>query len=238
MPTPKAGYWNTDVSPPKRLVSVTTAMWSLHPDGIEGLMGWQRKILLGLLHGGPKQIKLGVAAQEPDDVKNLAGKIGTLAHLAIEKHVNGEATSGLFVAEPPEISHPAHNAFTAFLKWQKSSNFQITHTELALVSKKHNYGGTLDAPGIFNGKRALADWKTSNRYDIKMLMQVAAYKELWNENYPDDPIGEGGIHVLRFNKAQTAFTHAFYDNLDKAFKHFLSLLELYDGFKELKKLLP
>jgi len=107
-------------------------------------------------------------------------------------------------------------------------------TEITLVSEAHRFGGTPDAIGYLDGKLCLLDWKTSNAVYSDYLIQLAAYKVLWEENRPQYPL-EGGFHLLRFAKEHGDFSHHFYPNLDEAWRQFVLLREAYDIDKQLKK---
>lgn len=82
-------------------------------------------------------------------------------------------------------------------------------------------------------KIILLDWKTSNGIFPDHLVQLAAYKQLWNENNPDRLITE--MHLLRFAKEHADFHHHRYANLDDAWRQFEIFREAYEIDKQLKK---
>ena len=84
------------------------------------------------------------------------------------------------------------------------------------------------------GKLAIVDIKTSNAIYRDYLLQVAAYKQLWEENNQDKPI-TGGFHILRFSKENGDFSHHFFPKLSEAWEMFLHLRMAYDLDNELKK---
>lgn len=111
---------------------------------------------------------------------------------------------------------------------------------MPLVSRLHKFGGTLDAI-LVQGKLALGDWKSSRAVYADMLLQLAAYKILWEENFPDRPI-LGGFHLLRFSKQEheddpVHFSHHFWSQLNLAEQQFLLLLEAFKLDKRVKGLL-
>src|SRR5262249_45928265 len=110
---------------------------------------------------------------------------------------------------------------------------RVTHAEVGLVSEKHKFGGTLDAI-LLGNRRAMGDWKSSNKIYPEYMIQIAAYGKLWEENHPDQPI-DGGYHLLRFDKEVGDFNHHFWRQLDRAWEAFLHLRELYEIDIELKK---
>ena len=99
----------------------------------------------------------------------------------------------------------------------------------------HRFGGTPDFVIRLPDKRlALGDVKTSNGIYRDMLMQVAAYKIVWDENHPDDPIN-GGFHIARFAKEFPDFEHRYFAELSEAAELFLLLRRAYDMDAHLKK---
>ena len=172
MPTPKAGYRLKDGTP----VPGTTTICSAYKDSG------------GLIHWAWNQGKQGLDYRETRD---KAGDIGTLVHAAIEAKLND--------APLPLLPEEGAKAINAFLEWEKQNKIEILEQEIQLVSEEFRYGGTLDAVGLVDGKYVLLDWKTSKGVYKNYLLQLAAYAQLWNENYPDRAI-TGGAWLVRFSK--------------------------------------
>jgi hypothetical protein len=210
MPTPKGGYFLADGT---RVPSVTTVIGRFKEAG--GLIHWAWN--------------LGKEGKDYREVRDQAADAGTMAHHAVEAWVQGKEYS--FDGDP-EVCGKAKKSFEAFLEWASMSNLQITQTEVGLVSEKHKFGGTLDAI-LIRGRRAMGDYKTSNKLYGEYLIQVAAYAKLWEENFPDQPI-DGGYHILRFDKTYGDFHHHYWGELERAWDAFLHLRELYEIDKELK----
>jgi hypothetical protein len=78
------------------------------------------------------------------------------------------------------------------------------------------------------------DWKTSNAVYSDYLLQLAAYKHLWEANHPDQPL-VGGFHLCRFSKDHGDFAHHYYAELDRAWDMFKHLRAAYGFDYELKK---
>jgi hypothetical protein len=175
--------------------------------------------------------KQGRDGKDFRETKDKAAEAGTLAHTAVEAHIRGDLSFHWPEVES-EVTKKAKTAFGAFLEWSKQTNLEVTHTEVSLVSERHKFGGTLDAM-LVNGKRALADWKTSGSVYPDYLCQLGAYGLLWEENYPHMPI-TGGYHLIRFDKAFGDFTHRYWGELETAKKAFLLMRELYSLDDELK----
>lgn len=211
MGTQRAGYFTTDGT---KVPSVTTIISRFKDAG-------------GLIYWAWQQGKEGKDYRETRD---KAATAGTLAHDNVERWIKGEA---LVWDAPDDVTKRARIAFEAFHEWSQQTQLKVTHTEVPLVSDKHKFGGTLDAMFI-GSKRALGDWKTSNKIYGDYLMQLAAYGILWDEHYPNDPV-TGGYHLLRFDGEYGDFHHHFWGELESAKRMFLLLREAFDLDKELKK---
>lgn len=173
---------------------------------------------------------LGKEGKDYRDVRDDAANAGTMAHDAVECWIKNEPI--VFVGTE-DVCAKAKKSFEAFVEWAQQTQLKVTHTEVALISERYKFGGTLDAM-LIRGKRSLGDWKTSNKVYPEYLIQVAAYGVLWEENFPDQPI-EGGYHLLRFDKEYGDFHHSWWSELESAKRAFLLLREAYEIDKELKK---
>ena len=212
MATKKGGYFLKDGA--TKVPSVTTILSRFKESG--GLIHWAWK--------------LGTEGKDYREVRDSAAEAGTMAHEAVEKWIHGQPT--IFEGDS-DVCKRAGKSFGAFLEWADQTQLKVTHTEMPLVSENHRFGGTFDAL-LVRGKRAMGDWKTSNRTYPEHLVQVAAYGKLWEENFPQEPI-DGGFHLLRFDKEYGDFHHHFWAELDSAWDAFLHLRALYEIDKELKK---
>lgn len=125
-------------------------------------------------------------------------------------------------------------AYQSYLTWENQTKLKIVAQEMSLVSEKHEFGGTPDAIGEIDGDLCLLDWKTGNALYRDHLVQVAAYKALWEETHPDKPL-TGGFHICRFSKDFGDFAHHYYDELGDAWKQFLLFREAFEIDKQLKK---
>jgi hypothetical protein len=124
----------------------------------------------------------------------------------------------------PEVVKQAVQGFKNYCRWKDTTKMDIVEQETPLVSEEYQFGGTPDAIMV-KGELALGDWKTS---------QLAAYKQLWEENHPDRPI-TGGFHLCRFSKEHADFAHHFWSELDDAWEQFKLFRVAYDIDKKLKK---
>jgi len=164
------------------------------------------------------------------DVRDKAAEAGTLAHNMVEAHLRGKKPIELV---SDEIYQQAWQGYQNYLAWEKTTNMKIVSLETPMVSEKYRFGGTPDAMMV-GGKLAMGDWKTSNAIYPDHIIQLAAYKVLWEENHPDQPIN-GGFHLCRFSKEHGDFAHHFWSELDDAWEQFLLFRQAYDIDKKLKK---
>lgn len=221
MPTPRQGYFLKDGA---QVPGTTTVIGRFKDSG-------------ALLHWAFSQ---GKAAQRGEikslyDKRDEAAEAGTLAHAMVEARIRGEdPNSVLSGIESEQIKIQAQAAYKAYLSWESMTKLVIVEQEMQLVSEQHKFGGTPDAIGQINGELCLVDWKTSNGVYQDYLIQLAAYRHLWEEKYPDRPL-TGGFHLCRFAKEHGDFAHHFYPNLDEAWEAFLLMRRLYDLDKQLKK---
>ena len=219
MPTPKQGYYLKDGT---RVPGTTTILSRFKDSG--GLMQWAFK------QGQSGALRLYDEAEK-------AAEIGTVAHAMVEAFINGKSLAEIGQvarALPPEAEPRAMSAFNAYQQWQANFKVEIVCQEIQLVSEKYRYGGTPDAVGMIGNQLCLLDWKTSNGIYTDYLVQLAAYKNLWEENFPERPL-TGGFHLLRFAKEHGDFGHHYFADLDNAWRQFLLFREAYEIDKELKK---
>lgn len=219
MPTPKKGYTVNG----KKIPSVTTVIGRFKDSSF--LIPWAYK------QGREHENLAACGLPAPNtlyEVVNDAANIGTLVHGLVDDDIHGIPYS------LDSLDERIISAFNGYLSWKKTSDAIIVATEIPLVSQKYGYGGTPDAIAKVKGDLCLMDWKTSARVYTDHLLQLAAYRQLWNENNPNDLL-VGGSHILRFDKTHGNFDHHYFPNLDDAFKQFLLLLEAYTLDKELSK---
>lgn len=158
-----------------------------------------------------------------------AADIGTIAHLMMECDIKERKFDPTPYSD--DMLTPANKAFSAYLIWKNQTQLKLCEAETPLVSKTYLYGGTLDTI-LVKGVLSLGDFKTSNAIYTDYLIQLAAYRNLWEENYPNRPIA-GGFHLLRFSK-QGDFAQHWWAELDDAWEAFKLMRELYNYDKKLK----
>ena len=219
MAHPAGGYRNKD---DKRVRGVTTVIGRFKDSG--GLLYWA--------------FEQGKAAERGEierlyDKRDAAAESGTLAHSMVEAHINGKEF-GIPEDMTAETIEEAQNAFQSYLSWASMTKLKIVEQEMPMVSEEYQFGGCPDAIGEIKNELCLVDWKTSNGVYPDYLIQLAAYKQLWEENNPDRPL-TGGFHLCRFAKSHGDFAHHYYPDLSEAWEQFKLFLQAYEIDRGLKK---
>lgn len=219
MPTPKKGYFLADGT---QVPGTTTVLGRFKDSGALLHWAWRR------------------GKEHPDEPlyasRDEAGNIGTAAHAMVEARIKGRDPEQAeeLLALDPDGQERARKAFRNYEKWASQSRLEIVDQEMQLVSETYRFGGTPDAIGLIDGELCLVDWKTSNGVFMDYLLQLAAYRLLWEETHPDKPL-VGGFHLCRFSKEHGDFAHHYYDELESAREMFIHLRAAYDFDKELKR---
>lgn len=203
----------------KRLPGVTTV--------ISKNLGWNKQALISWAND------CGLAGKRHRDMSAAEAKAGLLYHSMIDAHIKGQSFNTL--GYDGELLEKAERGFNNFVSWAAEIDLTPVATEIPMVSEKHQYGGKPDYIGAVNSELALVDWKTSDGVFPDMLIQLAAYGALWEENYPDYPL-TGGYHLLCLGKESATFTHHHFEALPGAIDAFLHLLSLHQLGTELEGL--
>ena len=207
-----------------KVPSVTTILYRFKESGGLNHWHWQQ----------------GMAGLNYWETKTDAANSGTICHEMVECNIKSTAFNP--EGKDPALLEKARHAFMAYMEWKSNNKVIVTMSEHPLVSRKHMFGGCLDAL-LVNKSLRLGDWKTSNDIYTDMLIQVAGgYSLLWEENYPNDKLE--GVEILRFSKPKqpddpVSFHHHFWgpEIIPLAQKQFLLFREAYDLDKRLKSLL-
>ena len=206
---PKIEYKNADGQP---LQGVTTIL---------GNLGWNSGALIGWAYGRGKK---GLPLRDQQSLD-----IGTLAHKLIESDLKGNAFKLPELSETftKEMSEKVDNCFLAYLEWRDSFKFELAaQPELSLVSEEYQYGGTIDIPATIKGLPSILDIKTTEggiTYPDQKI-QIRAYAQLWNENFPDKKIQS--YYIFNPGKSDGGFHHHYWPSLDDEWEVFKHLLEI------------
>jgi hypothetical protein len=186
---------------------------------ISNNLGWNKQMLIAW----SKKIAL-TQGRDSDDVVKEAGDIGTLTHFLIENKIKSQL---------PDISKyskehlkQAKNGYLAFCDWEMLwKPEKYAYSEVKLVSEKYQFGGTIDIIALKENHYHILDIKTSNHIHPEMVIQIAAYKKLFEENF-DEQIKSCSIIKVEKGKREYSFFTATDNELDASWSVFQSLLEL------------
>lgn len=186
---------------------------------ISGNLGWSQNALMWWAWDqGTKGLNFRDTSQKACD-------IGSCAHAMVEHDLHGKVFDT--AQYPKDVIEKAENAFMAWLDWCKLVDFKLVAAEISLIDEDMGYGGTLDQV-LIKGKLALSDIKTSKAIYPDHWIQLSAYKNLWEKNYPDKPL-LSGYYILQINKEDGSFSYHHKIDLShhwEAFQHLLALNKL------------
>lgn len=158
--------------------------------------------------------------------KEEAGSIGHLVHDFVDKYCKGE--------EPMmPINEKAIGGINRFLQWVKEHNVKFLSNEQACFSKKYNYAGTIDGICQIDGKLYIFDLKTSNSIYDTYLIQVAAYRQARNEEYPLEMYS--GCVILKVGKEEGDLEFLTFKDKKCYLDSFLYALGLTKSLAKVKK---
>jgi hypothetical protein len=171
---------------------------------------------------------LGLQGIDSNKYTDAAARIGTLAHYMVQCYLTAEETD--FSEYSKDEIDQAENALISFFEWEKGHVIKPIFNEKGLVSEKYRFGGTIDCYAEIDGKFGLIDFKTGKAIYSEMIVQLAAYKELLEEN--DYPVEN--VRIIRIGRSEDeGFDEKVVSDLSNHWKLFEHTLAVYD----LKKLI-
>lgn len=190
-----------------------------------------------LLHWAFKQGKSGARSlyQKSADALDIGTVVHGAAELALKGRPHDEIEAYIRVSLPDEAMRTnALKAYEQFSEWRSTFRVSAYKQEISLVSERHRYGGTLDIMANVGNELGMVDLKTTStgKPYPDHLVQLAAYKGLWDENYPTERL-TGGFHLILLPKNGSKFAHYYYPQLRKAWSTFILYRQAYDMDREL-----
>jgi len=155
--------------------------------------------------------------------------IGTLTHLlALCYEKKEKPDTDYFTQAQIDL---AEICFLKYLDWRDRHKIESIFLEKQSVSEIYQYGGTLDHYCLLDGVPTLLDYKTGKAIYPEQFYQLAAYKNLLEE--------EGELVkqciILRLGRnEEEGFETKIMTDLNKQFAVFLSCLKIYQLSKEIK----
>jgi len=171
-----------------------------------------------------------------DIIKNRAAKEGTQVHEAAEKLVLGEEVQWMDDFGKAKYSQLVWSMILKFADFWKTYKPELIGAEDFVYSDEHKYAGTADLIVKMDGEIWLLDIKTSNAlhksYDLQLSSYAKAIKEvkgieiertgiIWLKASTRGPSKKKGVYQGKGWQIKPI------DDIDKNFKLFLNIYELY-----------
>lgn len=170
----------------------------------------------------------GVDGLDYRTVRDDAAGVGILAHYLIMCDLQGfTPNTSEYTADDLKR---AEGCLIKYWDWYKEHKPTPLLVEAHLVSEKYGFGGTIDCL-VQRGKEVwLVDYKTGKTIYSEMVIQLAAYKALLEE--------QGYVvnqtRILRIGRDENeGFEERQFNNLDKALELFHHCREIYRLQKEI-----
>lgn len=171
-----------------------------------------------------RQFMLNNTAEDAESIKNTAGDFGTRMHSVYERLLNGVTID--LLNEYKTTREKKH--IFSFYEWYNKYKPTELKTEFTVASLKHKIAGTLDLRCKINGKVVIIDFKTSSGIYYSHHLQLAAYKELYEE-MTGEKVDE--VYVLRTGSKHNS--NYEFKQINKPFAEFKNVydtyLSLHDG---------
>ena len=191
-------------------------------------LGWNKNMLIAWTK--KKALKEGI---DSDTIVKESSEIGTLTHYLCENKINNTIPD----ISPYSKDHliKAKNGYLGFCDWEAFwKPTRYVHSEISLVSERYRFAGTIDIIAEKAGGVHLLDLKTSNHIHPEMVIQLAAYKRLYEEIYKV-PILSQSIIKLSKDSPEYGFYPVDIQEDQAGWEVFLSLIEVEKRKKLLSK---
>jgi hypothetical protein len=118
------------------------------------------------------------AGKDADEIRDEAGRRGSVVHKLTEDYDTGEEVQ--LVNKNGSIDYKLNEwaMFERYVEFRKRFQFVTDCIELNIISQDLGYAGTIDRVINMNGERILLDIKTSNAIYPSYWLQLAAYRAL------------------------------------------------------------
>jgi hypothetical protein len=166
---------------------------------------------------------LGRQGLDYREVRDAAGRVGTIAHRLIAAHLRGEAPNYQPLACLPDEAEKAEKCFLKYLAWEKENPLVPVIIETPFVSEEFKYGGTPDLLAEIDGDFILLDFKTGGGIYESYFTQLAAYWNLLKEQ--KWPIADA--RVVRISPDDSEVEVAIALDLDREWQIFQHALGIY-----------
>ena len=171
---------------------------------------------------------LGLEGIDSSKYTDEAAAIGTLAHAMVQAHLQKDELD-MDQFSKIQIDH-AENSLISFFEWKSRHTIEPIFCEKAMVSDAMQYGGTIDCYCLLDGEPVLLDFKTGKAIYEEYFVQLAAYRNLLEENGCEVK----RCQILRIGRDETeGFEERTVTDTSKYFDIFKNLLNVYYLKREL-----
>lgn len=117
------------------------------------------------------------------EFKDRAANIGKLIHRWIEDYINGHMSGATVTPSMP--SHTgARGAVENYMRWEDKVKPEYIFSERRMISRKHNFAGTMDIAALIDGRPTVIDIKSGKRVYPEYWLQTASYACMLDEERP------------------------------------------------------
>ena len=119
--------------------------------------------------------------EDADEIRDEAGRKGSQVHQLCEDFDRGFECGILNEFGQPQYKQIEWAMFERYVEFRTRFPYELVANEVHYISPSLGFAGTLDRTFRIDGKLALIDIKTSNALHNHYWLQLAAYKQLWDE---------------------------------------------------------
>jgi len=135
--------------------------------------------------------------EDSDNIRDEAGRRGSVVHNLTERYDNGEEVSLINNHGVIDYKISEWSMFERYVDFRNRFAAEIFYTEKNIISEKLGFAGTLDRVMNIEGKTLLVDIKTSGAIYNSYWLQLAAYEQLLLEENGHNILD--GVAVLWLN---------------------------------------
>lgn len=151
-----------------------------HKDGL-----WSVTTILDVAHKPALQAwRDTIGPVEADRYMRERAEVGTAVHSACETYLKSSGAVGKTMnlgRELFDIGSDAFRMYGGFLKWLEKTEPHTLATERFVYSTRHGYAGSADYVCEIDGELWIIDFKTSKSLHDAMGLQLAAYRQAYQE---------------------------------------------------------
>lgn len=136
--------------------------------------------------------------EDADQIRDDAGRRGSVVHSLTERYDNGEEVNLLDNGGNIGYRLQEWTMFERYVEFRQNHDSLSICTEINIMSDNLGFAGTIDRVMQIDGINYLIDIKTSNAVHEHYWLQLAAYNKLLNEHY-QSPMTVDKVAILWLN---------------------------------------